>query len=99
MKAAAARDPIPPPTKNACGFALMSSRLSEEFGSVSIEFALRLVVKAMNPGKVAVRDQVCLRRQPMLHITSGLRTLVLIIEVCLSGHLIRRWHKVNCFLV
>jgi len=57
------------------------------------------VMKTVNPSKVAFRDQLRFGRQPVLYIMAGLRSLVDIIEVCPSGHFIRRWHKTNCALV
>ena len=57
------------------------------------------VMKTVNPSKVAFRDQLRFGRQPVLYIVPGLRSLVDIIEVCPSGHFIRRWHKTNCALV
>jgi len=62
-------------------------------------FILCPVMKTVNPSKVAFRDQLRFRRQPVLYIMAGLRSLVDIIEVCPSGHFIRRWHKTNCALV
>jgi len=56
-------------------------------------------MKTVNPSKVAFRDQLRFRRQPMLHIMPGLRSLVDIIEVCPSGHFIRRGHKTNRALI
>jgi hypothetical protein len=56
-------------------------------------------MKTVNSSKVAFRDQLRFGRQPVLYIVPGLRTLVDIIEVCPSGHFIRRWHKTNCALV
>ena len=63
------------------------------------KFILCLVMKTVNPSEVAFRDQLRFGRQPVLHIVPGLRTLVDIIEVCPSGHFVRRWHKTNCALV
>ena len=57
------------------------------------------VMKTVNPSKVAFRDQLRFGRQPVLHIVPGLRSLVDIIEVCPSGHFVRRWHKTNCAMV
>ena len=57
------------------------------------------VMKTVNPSEVAFRDQLRFGRQPVLYIMAGLRSLVDIIEVCPSGHFIRRWHKTNCALV
>jgi len=57
------------------------------------------VMKTVNPSKVAFRDQLRFGRQPVLYIMAGLRSLVDIIEVCPSGHFVRRWHKTNCALV
>ena len=62
-------------------------------------FILCPVMKTVNPSEVAFRDQLCFGRQPVLYIMAGLRSLVDIIEVCPSGHFIRRWHKTNCALV
>ena len=62
-------------------------------------FILCPVMKTVNPSEVAFRDQLRFGRQPVLHIVAGLRSLVDIIEVCPSGHFIRRWHKTNCALV
>ena len=57
------------------------------------------VMKTVNPSKVAFRDQLRFGRQPVLHIVPGLRSLVDIIEVCPSGHFIRRRHETTCALV
>ena len=57
------------------------------------------VMKTVNPGEVAFSDQLRFGRQPVLHVVPGLRTLVDIIEVCPSGHFVRRWHKTNWALV
>ena len=57
------------------------------------------VVKTVNPSKIAFRDQLRFGRQPVLYVVPGLRSLVDIIQVCPSGHFIRRWHKTNCALV
>ena len=46
-------------------------------------------MKSMNPGEVAFRDQFRLGLQPVLHIVTGQRTLVLITEVSPAGHLVR----------
>ena len=62
-------------------------------------FILCPVMKTVNPSKVAFRDQLRFGRQPVLYIVPRLRSLVDIIEVCPSGHFIRRWHKTNCALV
>ena len=62
-------------------------------------FILCPVMKTVNPSEVAFRDQLRFGRQPVLYIMAGLRSLVDIIEVCPSGHFIRRWHKTNCALV
>ena len=48
----------------------------------------------MHPGEVAFGDQLCLRRQPMLHLVPGPRTLVDIAEVSFSCHLVRGRCKV-----
>ena len=47
------------------------------------------VMKAVNPGAVAFRDQFRLGRQPMLHVAPLRRTLVQITEVGPSGHFVR----------
>jgi len=62
-------------------------------------FILCPVMKTVNPSEVAFRDQLRFGRQPVLYIVPRLRSLVDIIEVCPSGHFIRRWHKTNCALV
>ena len=62
-------------------------------------FILCPVMKTVNPSEVAFRDQLRFGRQPVLYIVPGLRSLVDIIEVCPSGHFIRRWRKTNCALV
>jgi hypothetical protein len=62
-------------------------------------FKLCPVMITVNPSKVAFRDQLRFGRQPVLDIVPGLRSLVDIIEVCPSGHFIRRWHKTDCALV
>jgi len=64
-----------------------------------MNFILCPVMKTMNPGKVAFRDQFRLGLQPVLHIVPGQRTLVDITEVGLSGHFVRCWHKINFVLV
>ena len=58
-------------------------------GGLPGNFVLRLVVKPMNPGEVAFRDQFRLGLQPVLHIVPGQRTLVHITEVGPSGHFVR----------
>ena len=50
---------------------------------------LSAVMKAVNPGKIAFRQQLLLGFQPVLHIVPGLRALVHIIEVGSSGHFVR----------
>ena len=60
---------------------------------------LHLVVKPMNPGEIAFRDQFRLRLQPVLNIMTGQRTLVLITEVSPAGHLVRCRRKINFVLV
>jgi len=62
-------------------------------------FILCPVMKTVNPSEVAFRDQLRFGRQPVLYIVPRLRSLVDIIEVCPSGHFIRRWHKTNCAVV
>jgi len=57
------------------------------------------VMKAVSPSKIAFRDQLRFGRQPMLYIVPRLRTLVDVIEVCPSGHFIRRRHKSCCAFV
>jgi hypothetical protein len=73
--------------------------ISERTQSEAWKFNLCPVVKTVNPGKIAFRDQLRFGRQPVLYIVPRLRSLVDIIEVCPSGHFIRRWHKTNCALV
>ena len=46
-------------------------------------------MKTVNPGEVALCDQLCLGLQPVLHIVPRLRALVHIIEVCNSGDFVR----------
>ena len=43
----------------------------------------------MNPGEIAFRDQFRLRLQPVLHLVTGQRTLVLITKVGSTGYLVR----------
>lgn len=43
----------------------------------------------MDPGEIAFRDQFRLRLQPMLHLVTGQRTLILITEVGPAGYLVR----------
>ena len=62
-------------------------------------FALRLVVKSMNPGEIAFRDQFRLRLQPVLHLMTGRGALVYIAKVGFSGDFIRRRHKIYFVLV
>ena len=50
---------------------------------------LRLIVKPVRAGTVALGDQFRLRRQPMLHLVPRLRALIHISEVRLSGYFIR----------
>ena len=63
------------------------------------KFVLCPVMKSVNPSKVAFRNQFSFGRQPVLYIVPGLRSLIDIIEVCPSGHFVRRWHKTNWALV
>ena len=67
--------------------------ISERTQADAWKFILCPVVKTVNPSKIAFRDQLRFGRQPVLYIVPGLRSLVDIIEVCPSGHFIRRWHK------
>ena len=50
---------------------------------------LRFVVKTVNPGEVAFRDQFRLGRQPMLHVAPLRRTFVQISEVGPPGNFVR----------
>src|ERR1035438_9889932 len=59
------------------------------FGRLPGKFTLRPVMKTVNPGEFAFREQFRLGFQPMLHLVPGQRTLVHITEVGLSGHFIR----------
>jgi len=43
----------------------------------------------MNAREIVFRDQIRLRLQPMLHIMTGLKTLVFIGEVGFPGHFAR----------
>ena len=56
-------------------------------------------MKTVNPGKVTFRDQIRLCLQPMLHLVTGLRTLILISKVSFPGHLIWRGRKIGFILV
>ncbi len=60
---------------------------------------LVVVVKAMNPRKVAFSEQFCLGCQPMLYRLPGLGTLVQIAEVSSPGHFVGVRHKINFILV
>jgi hypothetical protein len=73
--------------------------ISERTQADAWKFILCPVVKTVNPSKIAFRDQLRFGRQPVLYVVPGLRSLVDIIQVCPSGHFIRRWHKTNCALV
>ncbi len=46
-------------------------------------------MKTVSPGEVPFHEQMRLGLQPVLHIVSGLGTLVQITEVGPSGHLFR----------
>ncbi len=63
------------------------------------KFILCPIMKTVNPGEVAFREQFRLGLQPVLHIMPGQRTLVHITEVCPSGHFVRRRRKINSVLV
>ena len=54
---------------------------------------------AVDPGKIAFRQQLLFGLQPVLDIVTGLRSLIHIIEVSPSGHLVWRWDKVIWGLV
>jgi hypothetical protein len=69
--------------------------ISERTQADAWKFILCPVMKTVNPGEVAFREQLRFGRQPVLHIVPGLRTLVDIIEVCPSGHFVRRWCKIS----
>ena len=73
--------------------------ISERTQADAWKFILCSVMITVNPSEVAFRDQLRFGRQPVLHIVPGLRSLVDIIEVCPSGHFIRRRHETNCALV
>ena len=45
-------------------------------------------MKTVDPGQIALRNQVCLRLQPMLHLVTRLRTVILIGEVSFPGHFV-----------
>jgi len=49
----------------------------------------RPIMKTVDPRKIAFRDQICLGLQPMLHLVTRLRTLILIGEVSFSRHFVR----------
>ena len=67
--------------------------ISERTQADAWKFILCPVVKTVNPSEIAFRDQLRFGRQPVLYVVPGLRSLVDIIQVCPSGHFIRRWHK------
>ena len=73
--------------------------ISERTQADAWKVILCSVMITVNPSEVAFRDQLRFGRQPVLYIVPRLRSLVDIIEVCPSGHFIRRWHKTNCALV
>ena len=54
---------------------------------------------AVNPREIALREQLLFSFQPVLHVVTGLRALIHIIEVSPSRHLVRRWNKINGGLV
>jgi hypothetical protein len=58
------------------------------------KFVLCAVMKTVNPGKIAFRQQLFLGLQPVLDIVAGLRSLVHIVEISPSGHFVGEWHKV-----
>ena len=70
--------------------------ISERTQADAWKFILCPVVKTVNPSKIAFRDQLRFGRQPVLYVVPGLRSLIDIIEVCPSGHFIRRRHEANC---
>ena len=47
------------------------------------------VVKTVDACEIAFRNQIGLGFQPMLHLVTGLRTLIFIGKVSFSGHLVR----------
>jgi hypothetical protein len=53
------------------------------------KFILRPIVKTMDAGAIAFRDQFRLGRQPVLHLVTGQRTSIFIGEVSLPGHFVR----------
>src|ERR1700722_12090031 len=57
------------------------------------------VMKTMNAGKVAFRQQIRLGLEPVLHVAAGLRTLVFIAEIGSSGYFVRRRLEINRDLV
>ena len=63
------------------------------------EMVLCPVMTAVNPREIALREQLLFSFQPVLHVVTGLRALIHIIEVSPSGHLVRRWNKINGGLV
>ena len=46
-------------------------------------------MKAVDTGKIALREQLLFCFQPMLHIAPWLRALILIIQICPPGYLVR----------
>ena len=48
-----------------------------------------VVMKTVDPGEIAFRNQLRFGLQPMLHMMPVQRTLTQIIEVCPSGDLVR----------
>jgi len=52
-------------------------------------------MKAVAAGQIALRDQIRLRLQPMLHFMAGLGTLIFIGKISFPGHLIRRGCEIN----
>jgi len=56
-------------------------------------------MKTVDAREIAFRDQIRLGLQPMLHLVTGLRTLIFIGKVGFSGHFIRRGSEINFILV
>ena len=47
------------------------------------------VMTAVDPGEIALCEQLLLGLKPVLHVVTGLRALVHVIEVSPSGHFVR----------
>ena len=46
-------------------------------------------METVDASQITFRDQICLRLQPVLHLVTGLRTLILIGEVSFPGNFVR----------